>query len=548
MKKIFTLIGLFIFLHGSSQTTTVNYAASSEVFSNPERGFFKFTNTHSTNYELVLQPNLITYRTAENISLIYRCFYLEDFITTPISQAYLNNMQTDFNRIRNAGLKAIIRFAYTRDINASPKDATKTQILAHIAQVEPLLVANVDVIAVMQAGFIGTWGEWYYTSQPEFGGWGYNLTNLTLANINNRKEVVNAMLEALPSHRMIQIRYPNMKQKICNVLSAIPLNIAFNETMRTRIGHHNDCFLSSNNDVGTYENIATEYPYLEQETKYVPMGGESCAFFESRTNCTTAIFELAKFHWSYMNKDYFPSVMQNFQSNNCFNEIEKNLGYRFELISGVYPQTINNTGSFPISLTLKNVGYASPYNKRDAYIVFKNLSTNQSYPIKMEADPRSWLGPNNINLTEYLTVPQNLPTGNYKLFLHLPDIETSIANKAHYAIRFANNNMWESTTGYNNLNHIITVTNNLDIAENFNNNLNIKMYPVPSDNELVVEFDGIEDYNISVFNAIGQNIITNKIFNGEKLLVDTQNLNNGLYFISFDNGTIKESRKFIVNH
>jgi hypothetical protein len=39
-------------------------------------------------------------------------------------------------------------------------DATKAWMLRHIDQVSPLLHDNEDVIDALQAGFIGTWGEW----------------------------------------------------------------------------------------------------------------------------------------------------------------------------------------------------------------------------------------------------------------------------------------------------------------------------------------------------------------------------------------------------
>ena len=46
--------------------------------------------------------------------------------------------------------------------------------------------------------------------------------------------------------------------------------------MQFLLGHHNDCFLASSTDYGTYDDVGKEYPYLEQDTKYVPMGGETC--------------------------------------------------------------------------------------------------------------------------------------------------------------------------------------------------------------------------------------------------------------------------------
>jgi hypothetical protein len=76
----------------------------------------------------------------------------------------------------------------------------------------------------------------------------------------------------------------------------------------------------------------------------------------------------------------------------------------------------------------------------------------------MNADPRLWLGPNEITITENLTLPANLTTGNYKMYLHLPDNSPSVANRPDYAIRFANESVWESITGYNSLNHTLSVT------------------------------------------------------------------------------------------
>ena len=51
------------------------------------------------------------------------------------------------------------------------------------------------------------------------------------------------------------------------------------------IGHHNDCFLASDTDFGTYVDVTTEYPYLEQDTTYVSMGGETCALNPPRFVC-----------------------------------------------------------------------------------------------------------------------------------------------------------------------------------------------------------------------------------------------------------------------
>jgi len=543
MRKLFTFLGVLLFIFGSAQTTTKTYTASSDVFSNPERGFYKHTETHSTGYNLLTQSSLVSYRQNQNITLILRVFYLEEFVNSAISQTYLNNMQTDFNRMRNAGIKCVVRFAYGDDESVSPRDATKAKMLEHIAQLKPVLESNIDVIATFQIGFIGTWGEWYYTSQAEFGGYGYNSsTPLTSANYTNRKNIVDAILNALPNSRTIQIRTPKFKQQLYNTTTPLPTGQAHTNSSLARIGHHNDCFLSSNSDVGTYSNATTEYPYLEQETKYLPMGGETCAVFDSRTNCTTALLEMNKFHWSYLNLDYHPSVISGWQANDCFFEIQNRLGYRFELTSATFPTQITLNSQLPITLNLSNKGFSAPFNERNAYIVLKNTVTNVAYPILMDADPRYWLGSKSI--TENLTLPTDIVPGSYKMYLHLPDVESSIATRPEYAVRFANTNMWESSTGYNDLNHTVIVNQALSVADN--TRLNVVLYPVPADNILNVEMDAAEDYKFTVYNSLGQQIKLNSTQNGNKVSFDTQSLSNGIYFIQFENGQTNDSRRFVV--
>jgi len=103
---------------------------------------------------------------------VFRYFVLDNFISSPISGDFLTNMQTDFDVARSAGVKLIIRFSYT---NTPPTgncgswicppygDASKANVISHIAQLDTVLETNKDIIATVQMGFIGVWGENYYT-------------------------------------------------------------------------------------------------------------------------------------------------------------------------------------------------------------------------------------------------------------------------------------------------------------------------------------------------------------------------------------------------
>ena len=83
---------------------------------------------------------------------------------------------------------------------------------------------------------------------------------------------------------------------------------------------------------------------------------------------------------------------------------------------------------------------------------------SNTYPIQLQSDPRRWL-PNGAVTTieEELTIPANVPAGTYQLYMHLPDAAESLAADPRYAIRFANVDIWDATTGMNKLNASVTI-------------------------------------------------------------------------------------------
>ena len=98
------------------------------------------------------------------------------------------------------------------------------------------------------------------------------------------------------------------------------------------------------------------------------------------------------------------------------------------------------------------------YNERAVYIVLKNSA--HRYAIKLQSDPRRWL-PNGVitDINEQITLPSYVAEGTYSMYLHMPDAYESLANDPRYAVRFANENIWDATTGMNKLNANIQVSN-----------------------------------------------------------------------------------------
>ena len=432
-------------VYSGGTSGTVTYTASSENFSNPERGFYHHTgDCDKADFS---QSTLQSYRTGQGISLVMCVFYLAEYKNGPIAQAALDQLQQQIDTVRAAGLKMVLRFAYTTSTTGD--DTTKDRILAHLDQLAPYLNSGKDVIAVVQAGLIGAWGEWYYTQN--FG----NAGTITSTDWANRKAVTDKLLTVVPSTRMIQLRTPKFKRTMYSTTAVQP-GAAYNGSALSRIGHHNDCFLASPDDFGTYENTSVEYPYLQADTTYVPMGGETCGSNPPRSSCPTATGELAQFHWSFINTDYEPTVLNSWNTGGCLADISRNLGYRFRLESGTYPATASAGGSLPISFTVHNDGYATPFNPRSLELVLRNTSTGSTYKLAMSSDPRRWTAGTSTTVSQTLTLPTNLPAGSYSLLLNLPD--PLLSTRPEYSIHLANQGTWDATTGMNSLLHTLTVS------------------------------------------------------------------------------------------
>lgn len=474
---------------------TISYAENNEDFANPERGFYRYTETTASSYTPLSQSQLEQWRGlngadggnyAVYTTLVFRYFILDEFRISPLSDAFLKAVKNDFAIARAAGVKLIPRFAYTATAVSGncPEgficppygDAAKEIVLQHIAQLKSVLQQSADVIAVVQLGFVGTWGEGYYTDH--FGDASQNgQSQLLDNNWKDRADVLQALLDALPADRMVQVRYPQAKQRFVYGVQAsvnVPALLeseAYVGNAKSRIGFHNDCFLASADDYGTYDDygnsssprggaLATLKAYFKEDSRYVAVGGETCDdTFSPQNDCApagAAEEEMRSLHYSYLNCAYNNSVNNDWETGGCMMNIRKNLGYRFMLQQAVFPTEANANESFSFTLSLANKGYAAPFNPRPAKLIFRNTTTSEEYSHDLPTDVRKWY-PGEQTIDFSITLASNLKPGSYKLFLYLPDAYTSIASRPEYAVRLANAEMWEATTGDNDLDATVAV-------------------------------------------------------------------------------------------
>ena len=413
----------------------INYEISNAIFPNPERGFIHTYIVYSEGDPLNL-PQLQLLR-GQNISLILRFFYLNAFKDREISPAELSLIQGDLDKIRASGLKAILRFAYTDSIGGT--DAPYPIIEQHIDQLKPIFETNKDIIAFVQAGFIGAWGEWHSSTNG-------------LATTDNEKLVLNKLLSVLPQGIMVQVRTPGMKQEIFNTTLPVGPDIAYSSDNRARVGHHNDCFLSGGDNYGTYNNIAADKQYISNEALYVPTGGETCPPVDGYDpSCVEGANEMKLLKWTYLNLDWYPPTISAWKTSGCFNEFQTNLGYRLALVSANIPAEGKAGSSIAVKISVTNKGYAPLYNKKITSLVFKNKTAGQFYTVALAVDLRTCKPAGTTDINETVSLA-GIPAGDYDLYLKIADASDKLSSRIEYAVRLANTDVWvEDNNGMNNL-------------------------------------------------------------------------------------------------
>lgn len=410
--------------------------------------------------------------------------YLDNFIDKPISDEKLELLQKSLDNVRRRGLKTVLRFAYEKDMDRKVGPVL-VNILAHIDQLAPIIKRNTDIILVLQAGFVGAWGEWHSSAHNIEG------DHTALA------EIVSKVLDVLPPDRMTQVRVPKYKrwvleQKIFGGENrTLNDQIAHNGLPVSRIGFHNDGFLAGNTCGGTwtesplYSNPGNpEFDYMTSESPYVQIDGELFwADIGGKVDGMKAIERFRLHHYtsfsiahSYSEKEgksfsiddwirtpitaqqleekklpvsdgYFKDTDGSDVSRTVFEYITDHLGYRLEMQKATFPMSLSQNNELVIEAELINRGFSAIHNPRTPYFVLIDAEGKvYEFPIN-DADPAKWQPfqpgdedykplTHKIGIKAFL--PQEIKAGWYQVGLWLPDAYNSLRLDPRYAIRLAN--------------------------------------------------------------------------------------------------------------
>jgi hypothetical protein len=241
------------------------------------------------------------------------------------------------------------------------------------------------------------------------------------------------------------------------------------------------------------------------------------------------------------------------------NDIKRNLGYRFELQQGSFTNLVKPGNGMTVQFSILNKGNASLFNPRNVELILTETTTGEKYFCKLPDDPRFWK-PDSIVYADYLIgIKSSHPNGTFRLSINLPDAENLLHDRKEYSVRFANQNVWDAATGYNNLGVNVFVDNSaagqqyngelwfeplmptstedeINSLEKGKTELRIQSFPNPFNNSTQIKIEVAESSNISLklFNVLGEqvdSIINDYRLKGEyQINYNSNNLSSGVYY------------------
>lgn len=502
MKKKFyfvlLLTSLFIFINctmASSSSSGGSKSENLEIIKNPDAGFYKSikifcspsgastkedrSTTSLSEYNKYLQKNSLVHlrcdisKFSANSNATYKTgsgsVTISDSITQDLTSAVISDLQTILNTLRSKGVCAIIRFSYTPKFDYVTDKTTNnyvevepplSQILRHIESLEPVLKNYPDVISAIEVGLLGPWGEMHSTTLAQ-----------SQVNIN---ALIDKFIQVTSEDTCILVRQPKyiynwLENNSSFSTNAATLNPQLGQNSSKkgskRVGLYNDGYLGTSSDYGTYQNRDTEQKFLFYQGRACMYGGEVTLDGNSSSEVYRRMpfvkEDMQKIHLSYLNIDYNEKVInswkkQYYNGENVFDYISNYMGARLVLLkTNVSSTKVLKGSNFTISSQIRNDGSGNIIKKKKWELIFVGEGQTKEVLVNNAPDVRKWYSKNPYDPSEsnvysfsiQATVPSDLPSGSYEVFLRLrtPSPSGAIENKTNYCFRFAgDSSLWNN--------------------------------------------------------------------------------------------------------
>lgn len=342
-----------------------NFKEGSQVLNNPERGFYVQIDSKDNHKFKKLKD--------ENVRLALLAFDIEKYKNGTIGQEKLYELEEALKKSRESNISIIFRAAYGfHEASVEPKDISI--VCEHIKEISKVLNKYADTINVVQAGFLGDYGEWHHS---------IFLQGTEEEMKESRLQILKAWEENLDNAIEVAVRRPRFirEAQAANILSG-------------RLAFHNDALLSTDSDMGTYDDKnytrEEELKWCSKNLIQVSNGGEMPKLGELSTP-ENADKEFQNMHITYLNMKYNAEILKQWQTEEYKNlsakdYVENHLGYRiyvkkFSIDGLITERKINKTG-IPMEFEIVNTGYATLPSKYKIFLIIKTDS--MMYMSKLE--------------------------------------------------------------------------------------------------------------------------------------------------------------------
>ena len=452
--NIIMVLLLIFLIMAPTKSKAILEEESMEVLRNPDRGFYKLVqielNKGKEDFNSFKGEIKNIAKEDTDVSLISFQLNLKQYVASnlDLTDNKIEEINQYFSIMRENGYQVIFRVVYDSKGDKNPEPDFQT-ILRHIEQLKSVYEKNEDIIFVVEAGYLGSYGEWHdgkYDKDKE-----------------KRNQVVNKLLKCIPESIQISLRKPSFIEDYIGNNQTVKKINAFSNDEIARLGLHNDGYLASETDLGTYNKSEREESLLWQgkQTLYTLFGGECQNKDSIYTNLNNAIVDMEKRHCTYMNKTYDREVKEKwkkeiytnknsvYQGENGYKYIENHLGYRL-VIRDV--DMICTKRKINIGINIENVGFGNIIRKKQLGFFLKN--ENNQYYIESDIDIRKQLNEKMYELTIAEELPKNVKIGEYEVYLKIEEPYESLKNNNYYSIKLANNNVWNENLGANYIGNI----------------------------------------------------------------------------------------------
>lgn len=281
-------------------------------------------------------------------------------VTDPLSQEMLDGIDSRIAAFEGSGIRLVVRFTYNfGPIGPGALDAPIDVISTHIDQLAPILLRHRDLIFALEAGFIGTWGEWHDSTNG----------NDTAA---AQKIVLDKELSYFKNLFPILVRYPG--DLIEYTGSLIP---------QPGLGMHDDYYDSNSVDGATWNTCdkgagfcLSGYTsdqlkaYAVQVSTTTMFAGEFGALDPAMQTCDA----LNQYSYTYHPQSisltpYPPDIGQLLQSEGCATSFFDKVGTRIVLREGKVSGDATPGGWLCVEATMVNDGYGRVIRRRPVTLV-----------------------------------------------------------------------------------------------------------------------------------------------------------------------------------